>query len=130
MQINTSQHLSTDHCHSSLKRSSKDVDHYFRSLKRSPARTPPTDLSGAHSGIWMKRSTAEEGSDAVADGSGGRFAGTTWEGTAAADAADAAAAADDDQEIIDTCIKVAAAAARDRRRQEQRYGNTGKRRLM
>ena len=79
----------------------------------------------------MKRSTAEEGSDAVADGSGGRFAGTTWEGTAAADAADAAAAAaDDDQEIIDTCIKVAAAAARDRRRQEQRYGNTGKRRLM
>ena len=41
----------------SLKRSSKDVDHYFRSLRRSPSRD--TMSSRALPVVWMKRSSEE-----------------------------------------------------------------------
>ena len=69
----------------SLKRSSKDVDHYFRSLRRSPSRD--TMSSRALPVVWMKRSSEEPDTAAAYGGrrtesGGARFATriAEWDG--------------------------------------------------
>ena len=54
----------------SLKRSSKDVDHYFRSLRRSPSRD--TMSSRALPVVWMKRSSEDPDTAPTYGGNGGR----------------------------------------------------------
>ena len=95
-----------DHYFRSLKRSPKDVDHYFRSLKRSPAPSPARD-----SAIWMKRSSE---APHTADGSGGRRTGVDgFNG-------EMRLLPGEEDEILDMCVKV----ARDKlRRDEPGRGN-------
>ena len=99
----------TDHYFRSLR--TKDVDHYFRSLKRSPARSSAREQAAN----WMKRSSEEHDS-------AGRRAAVGEEGGAAATGFDGSAGdalllpPPGEDEIFDMCVKV----ARDRLRRDER----------